>query len=432
MIVQHNLSAMNTNRNLRLTGKRLARNSERLSSGLKLNRAADDAAGLTISEKMRWQIRGLDKSSVNAQEGIAMIQVADGALSEVHDMLHRMEEIATQAANDTNTDADREALGKELTHLQSEINRISKTTTYNTYPVLEVPQLVNLEGGSGTGKMDTLVNVPGIGNKYASVMDFTTISADNKSELVGKSFTVSCSANCNQVFTFAFNDGTTTEATVSGTNLTVAVGLGDESITSGGDITSKIYDAVVSKQSEITGEGGAGVVHIGHANGIASDNGKLIMYSISGGPNYSPGMGMVSMSNMITESYPFNLQIGALEGQSLSVDMKTVNTATLGINALDVSSYETAGESITAIHEAVAKVSDHRAYLGAIQNRLEHTIRNLQATSEKTSAAESLIRDTDMAGTMVEYSKDNILAQAGQSMLAQANQQNQGVTNLLG
>ena len=269
MVVQHNLTAANANRQLGITTNAQQKSTEKLSSGYRINRASDDAAGLSISEKMRSQIRGLDQASTNAEDGISAVNVAEGALNEAHDILQRMNELATQAANDTNTSVDRTAIKAEIDQLVSEIDRIQSTTQFNT---------MNLLDGTFTGK---------------------------------------------------------------------------------------------------------------------------------------------------------NLQVGSLAGQTIGISIGNMNAATLGVNSLDVSSNSAAGTSMTAIQNAIEKVSTQRSALGAITNRLEHTVKNLDTTSENTSAAESRIRDVDMAEEMVTYSKNSILMQAGQSMLAQANQQNQGVLSLL-
>src|SRR5574344_1625709 len=269
MVVQHNLSAMNTSRQLGGVTNSLSKSTEKLSSGYRINRAADDAAGLSISEKMRSQIRGLNKASTNAQDGISLIQTAEGALNETHSILQRMNELSTQAANDTNTTTDRDAIQAEIDALTSEIDRIQSTTQFNT---------MNLLDGSFTGK---------------------------------------------------------------------------------------------------------------------------------------------------------NLQVGSLSGQAISVSISSMNSGSIGVSGLSVSSFASAGSAMNKIQSAIDKVSTQRSALGALQNRLEHTIANLDTTSENTSSAESRIRDVDMAKEMVEYSKNNILAQAGQSMLAQANQSTQGVLGLL-
>ena len=274
MVVQHNLQAANTNRQLGITTSAQAKSTEKLSSGYKINRAADDAAGLSISEKMRSQIRGLNKASSNAQDGVSLVQTAEGALNETHSILQRMNELATQAANGTNTTVDRSAIKAELDQLTSEIDRIQSTTQFNT---------MNLLDGTFSGK------------------------------------------------------------------------------------TNKM-----------------------------------------------------------------KLQVGALSGQSIDFSIANMNALKIGLKkALSVSTFTKAGSYMKSVQDAIEVVSKQRSAMGAIQNRLEHTIANLDTTSENTQSAESRIRDTDMASEMVTYSKNNILAQAGQSMLAQANQSTQGVLSLL-
>ena len=271
MVVQHNITASNANRQLGITTGSLAKSTEKLSSGFKINRAADDAAGLSISEKMRNQIRGLDQASANASDAISLIQTAEGALNESHSILQRMSELCVQAANDTNMTADRTAIQSEITALTSELDRIASTTQFNKQNLLD------------------------------------------------------------------------------------------------GTFSSK------------------------------------------------------------------NLQIGANAGQNLTISIAGSSATALGISAaIDVSSYSSASAGITTVQNAIENLSTLRSNLGALQNRLEHTVANLDTTSENTSSAESRIRDVDMAKEMVNYSKNNILAQAGQSMLAQANQQTSGVVNLLG
>ncbi len=293
MVVQHNMQAANSNRMLGITTSAQAKSTEKLSSGYRINRAADDAAGLAISEKMRSQIRGLDRASTNAQDGISVVQTAEGALNEVHSMLQRMNELATQAANDTNTSQDRSQIKLELNQLTSEIDRVASTTQFNT---------MNLLDGTFTGKNLQVGSLSGQNIK----LDISLMSAK---------------------------------------------GLG---LVGNGKVTS--YDAVTADQLT---------------------------------------------SNML---------VGASKGAD---------------------GYNQAGGVMKKVQDAIDKVSTQRAKLGAVQNRLEHTIANLDNVSENTQSAESRIRDTDMAKEMVTYSKNNILAQAGQSMLAQANQSNQGVLSLL-
>jgi len=276
MIVQHNMKAANANRQLGINATNLSKSTEKLSSGFRINRAGDDAAGLSISEKMRGQIRGLDQASNNAQDGISMIQTAEGALGEVHSVLQRMRELTVQAANDTNVTADRNAIKEELTSLQEEITRIGDQTEFNTQKLL---------------------------------------------------------------------DGTKSGA-----------------------------------------------------------------------------------SNAI------NLQVGANSGQNIAFSISDMRAAALSVvvgSDIGVSSYQSATSAVDVVNAAITKVSTQRSQLGAVQNRLEHTITNADNTSENLQAAESRIRDVDMADEMVKYSKNNILQQAAQSMLAQSNQSTQGVLSLL-
>ena len=269
MVVQHNMAASNANRQLGISTNTLSKSTEKLSSGYRINRAADDAAGLSISEKMRSQIRGLNKASSNAQDGISAIQTAEGALNEAHSILQRMNELATQSANDTNTTADRTAVQSEVNALTNELSRIASTSQFNTQ---------NLLDGTFTGK---------------------------------------------------------------------------------------------------------------------------------------------------------NLQVGALENQKITISIGTMNAKALGVASLNVKSFIKAGSAMTLIQKAISKVSGQRSDLGALQNRLEHTVNNLDNISENTQTAESRIRDTDMASEMVQYSATSIIQQAGQSMLAQANSQTQGVLSLI-
>ena len=274
MVVQHNMAAANANRQLGISTGTLSKSTEKLSSGYRINRAADDAAGLSISEKMRSQVRGLNKASSNAQDGISLIQTAEGALNETHSILQRMNELATQAANDTNTSTDRKAVKAEMDQLYEEINRIQSTTQFNTQ---------NLLDGSFSGKS-------------------------------------------------------------------------------------------------------------------------------------------------------LNLQVGSLSGQKIGIKISKMDAKSiLSVEQADlkVSSFTEAGKSMSNIQSAIQLVSNQRSQLGAVQNRLEHTVNNLDNISENTQTAESRIRDTDMASEMVQYSATSIIQQAGQSMLAQANSQTQGVLSLI-
>ena len=361
MVVQHNLQAANANRQLGLTTQYQGKSTEKLSSGYKINRAADDAAGLAISEKMRSQIRGLDKASTNASDGISVVQTAEGALNEVHAMLQRMNELATQAANDTNTSIDRSQLKLEINQLTSEIDRISSSTQFNTMNLLD-----------GT---------------FAE-----------KNLQVG--------ALCGQKI----------EISIKPMN---AAGLG---------LTVKT-SYVVSQSIDYATDESRGINTFARAShGWIKGWSKA---SIASAPE-----GTV-VGQWKTSTIPYNVNnalVASTFASDTTIALKSFSKARPEdvAKVLSVSSFENAGATMKLVQNAIDLVSTQRANLGAIQNRLEHTIANLDVTSENTSSAESRVRDTDMAKEMVTYSKNNILAQAGQSMLAQANQSTQGVLSLLG
>jgi len=337
MVVQHNMTAANTNRQLGITTKQQQSSTEKLSTGYRINRAADDAAGLSISEKMRNQIRGLNKASTNAQTAVSLIQTAEGALDETHSILQRMNELATQAANDTNTTADRNAIQLEMNQLASEINRISSTTQFNTQ---------NLIDGSFT-------------NKKIQV----------------------------------------------------------------GSLNGQKIELSITAMS-------AGALFASNNAGFASDvDGKKSTRVAK--MNTDLKVGSTKLTSTVVDSTKLPVNHTGTDHKHISVKTTTTTTAAL-YDQIDVSNFSTSGATMTFVQSAIERVSSMRSTLGSVQNRLEHTIKNLDAMSENTQSAESLIRDTDMASEMVNYSKNNILAQAGQSMLAQANQSNQGVLSLLG
>ena len=388
MVVQHNLQAMNSNRMLGITTSSQSKVTEKLSSGYKINRAADDAAGLSISEKMRKQIRGLDQASANAQDGISSVQTAEGALGEVHDMLQRMNELAVQAANGTNSTSDRTAIQNEIKQLTTEIDRVAETTKFNETYLLK---------GDVKGSTKTITLKPhdaGLKGSmvYTEGADSATFSVPELKEsdtimIGGKQYTIKANDNPDL-----------------------------DEITS-----DKAYGFMAAELKKAN--------QIGAAEPTAVDvqPGATNVFTITLG------------TQTVAKPLAFNLHVGADADMTnkISVNIETMNSAYLGIKDLnvvdneDVSPGAQATYAIDAIADAIQKVSDQRSALGAVQNRLEHTIKNLDNVVENTTAAESQIRDTDMASTMVEYTKNNILMQAGQSMLAQANQSTQGVMSLL-
>ncbi len=392
MIVQHNLTAMNSNRQLGITTGAQAKSSEKLSSGYRINRAGDDAAGLKISEKMRSQVRGLTRASTNAQDGVSLIQTAEGALNEAHSILQRMNELAVQGANDTNEGIDRDAINQELNALVSELDRISTTTQFNKQNLLDGSfQDKNLQVGANANQKIAI----SIDNMNAKSLGLTDIET-----------TVTYEAQKGGVYN---------KANYQGMSYTYSTGL---------EMSENRAAAISAFKAEISGK-------YTSANYAIQTNGKYV--ALTDGKEFSGISGVIAhdiskrtaeMSAEITKNFETYLTMSSKTATALSSYTKTGNVC--------VDNYAAANSSITAIQDAINQVSSQRSALGAIQNRLEHTIANLDNVAENTQAAESRIRDLDMAAEMVEYSKNNILAQAGQSMLAQANQSTQGVLSLLG
>jgi flagellin len=485
MVVQHNLQAMNANRMLNVTTGQQAKSTEKLSSGYKINRAADDAAGLTISEKMRKQIRGLDQASTNAQDGVSSVQTAEGALTEVHSMLQRMNELAVQAANGTNAESDRQAIQDEIDQLTTEIDRVAETTKFNEIYLLKGDS----EGGTKTEKL--AAHDAGLAGTLVDNGDTATFTAKalkhgEEINIAGKSYTVDGvtkptnnsiaqgtmgAAGAKGTYTFALAGmqadlNSKATFTIDGKDYTIDVAKDDDATAIGTKLATalngKIDDGLGTKYAvtnnagtltfeagtagannkAITGaykplENGTTVTDIYNkmkdelatASSIGTDTAATVTNNNDG--TFTITKGSVS----VAESLSFNLHVGADADltNKINVNIETMNSAYLGIKNLNVTDKTgtAATYAVDAIADAVAKVSSQRSALGAVQNRLEHTIDNLDNVVENTTSAESRIRDTDMAEEMVNYSKNNILAQAGQSMLAQANQSTQGVLSLL-
>jgi len=435
--ITHNLTAMNTDRQLGITSEKKKKSVEKLSSGYKINRSADDAANLQISEKMRKQVRGLKKASNNIQDGISLIQTADGALAEVHDILQRMNELAVQAANDTNAGEDREAVHKELLQLKKEINRIGRTTQFNTHTVLWAKQIIEIEADDYDDVImeDTFSGIANHVNPvYGKCLDFKNVTMNNKEELIGKKFFVTCSDNCSQTFSFQFTDQSTSNVNTPSLgghgNLTVQIGVKDTALTSGADIVQKIYELVDSQQQAM-GTQGDPDTYIGHANGISTDGSKMIFYSIRLGPPYAEGMGLVKATDMMNLEEDYHIQVSDNPYQEITLKLRTISASTLGLGKMSVDSFTNAGKTMEEVKNAIDNLSDYRAYLGAMQNRLEKAMSNVDNTSENTQRSESQLRDTDMAEEMVNYSKNKILEQIGQVMFAQTSHARDDVMSLL-
>lgn len=401
MVVQHNLTAMNANRQLGITSGAQAKSSEKLSSGYRINRAGDDAAGLKISEKMRSQIRGLDKASSNAQDGISLIQTAEGALGEAHSILQRMNELAVQGANDTNESIDRDAINEELSALTSELDRIASTTQFNKQNLLDGSfTSKNLQVGANS---DQKISIS-IGQMNSKALGLHNIAGTTTQSQTGKKvtgFTFGKYSTKATVSTDVFSD----QVTAANTSLKEAV---DAAKTAAGYM----------KQIDF----GTGSAYYMNATGSKFEGAASAMSADA-----------VALKTTISDAFKTNWKTkAATYANTVNViaDKTTVGQATT-LTDPSVKDYASANATIDAVQKAINSVSSQRSALGALQNRLEHTVANLDNVSENTSSAESRIRDTDMADEMVEYSKNNILAQAGQSMLAQANQSTQGVLSLL-
>jgi flagellin len=404
--INHNIAALNTYRQLSANNVLGNKSLEKLSSGLRINRAGDDAAGLAISEKMRGQIRGLDQASRNAQDAISMIQTAEGALNETHSILQRMRELAVQAGNDTITASDRNEIQKEINQLSTEINRIGNTAEFNTQ------KLLNATSGSVTVPVP---GTPATAGVYTVTIGTADITIDGE--------------------TFAYDAG----------------GDGSTAWKDAASLVSMINsNAILSEKytAEVSGTDVNLTQNTGYESATepsVSGTGASISTTTAGAAAVPDTPGKSS----------FSMQIGANENQTMTIDLADMRAAALGITgtgegftivatvtngtdnqavekALDVSTASSAGKATTMVQQAIDKVSAERSKLGACQNRLEHTINNLGTSSENLATAESRIRDVDMAAEMMEFTKMSILQQAATAMLAQANQQPQMVLQLLG
>ena len=447
MVVQHNMQAANANRMLNVTTSAQSKSTEKLSSGYRINRAADDAAGLTISEKMRKQIKGLDRASTNAEDGVSAVQTAEGALTEVHSMLQRMNELATQSANGTNSNTDRKAIQDEIDQLTTEIDRVSETTKFNETYLLK---------GDGAEKAHN-VNAHDAGLDGVTLTDkgntvevtLKELNAGDKISIAGKNYTIGATVDQAKKLYDGIAKGN--KITVNGTTYELA----DATDAAKGQISKTDLDGLIDKGTTVEyGNKKAYVINDKATTGIDDNDSSVvtaakayelesaeIVKASSIGTDTKATAGTLT-NNTFTltkgkvnynDALSFNLHVGADADMTnkITVNIDSMNSAGLGVKGIKADTEQDATYAIDAIADAISTVSSQRSSLGAVQNRLEHTINNLDNVVENTTSAESRIRDTDMAEEMVNYSKNNILAQAGQSMLAQANQSNQGVLSLL-
>ena len=483
MVVQHNLTAMNSNRMLGLTTASQAKSTEKLSSGYKINRAADDAAGLSISEKMRKQIRGLTQASSNAQDGISAVQTAEGALNEVQDMLQRMNELAVKAANGTQSEDDRSYIQNEIDQLTTEIDRVAETTKFNETYLLKGDQdnekAYTYTYGTATNKVAT-VTMPTTDSQKGTklTVEFkNTASGDAQNEVaklirdqglsVTYTSTTAASGTANKfdvTASVSLNGTDKYSVAKNGNNYDIKDSKGNAiatiTLTNTGLGTNK-NDKIEGSETITASEAKAGYgngetikYYDKDGNGIPENAlGKYFSSTSTGGtvtstprsdaPQIYDALGNkitaaaadVTGKQDLTGALTLTLHVGAdaTSNNQISVNLDAMSAKGLGVNGLKVDGADdtNAKNAIETIKESIQKVSTQRSALGAVQNRLEHTISNLDNVVENTTSAESQIRDTDMATEMVKYSNNNILAQAGQAMLAQANQSNQGVLSLL-
>lgn len=411
MIINHNMNALNAHRNMGVNNTASGKSMEKLSSGLRINRAGDDAAGLAISEKMRGQIRGLEQSSRNASDGISLIQTAEGALNETTNILQRMRELAVQSANDTNTADDREQLQKEMTQLGEEIDRIANNTEFNTKKLLNGNM-----GKATTAVAGTVENKGNLKNDVAQGTKFEELKDINGNNLG-----------------IAENDEITATWSVGGTQYSASITVvKDDTLVK---LKNKMEaDPTINTVNIATGAITVTAAKTGTANQI---NGLSIEVKSANGDRKEAASNALSSFATGTQAADTrtngsaNLQIGANGGQQLNLSIEDMRATSLGVSNLQVGTQSQANTAINVIDEATKRVSSERANLGAAQNRLEYTISNLDNTAENLTSAESTLRDVDMAKEMMEYSKNNILSQAAQSMISQANQQPQNVLQLL-
>ncbi|RTE07906.1 flagellin [Paenibacillus whitsoniae] len=533
MRINHNIAAANTHRQLTGNTAAASKSLEKLSSGLRINRAGDDAAGLAISEKMRAQIRGLDMAAKNAQDGISLIQTAEGALNETHSILQRMRELADQSANGTNTADDRAALQEEVKQLKDEIDRIGNTTEFNTQKLLNgnlksagganvaadattSAVIAKLSGALSTGAAVINQNASSTVFQQETIsidgtdikIDWQNLSTAEKGILSGMT-TSSASRNAaadlivskineaidksgsNVAHITGYVDSTghlnlksgsegidskiTTTTSVTNGVLTNAIGatattgstkyngtttagvavdmqIGGQQLqvtmpvaTAGDDMATVAANLQAAIKTAVDARNTANGVTAGQKGYIdevvvnATKDGRLEVLSNSGPITFSDRTGTTDVQNLglsqaQTESSSgggVTFQIGANRGQTISFGIGDMRSAALGISGVDIGSATSASQALDTLDSAIKNVSSQRSKMGAVQNRLEHTINNLQTASENLTAAESRIRDVDMAKEMMDFTKSNILSQAAQAMLAQANQQPQGVLQLL-
>ena len=498
MRIQHNIGAMNANRNLSLNHSKLSKNLEKLSSGYRINRSADDAAGLAISEKMRADLAALEQAENNIQDGIALVQTADGAMQEIHDMLDRMTALAAQASNGTLSHEEREQIQAEVDALLEEITRIKDTTEFSGIPLLQgnnvvttkAPEILgglptwvtsasnttqanHLAGTYDTKEAYTITTTTTVGSSVtvtttngtsvvqhaAAYLDFSALTTSNVSDLLGKNqgfYTTCCT--CNNHYSIKFTSGSGTSHITSGTHHIYTVGI--SGVTTGKELVDRILTATNSNPNshftKLAASGANKDILVIYDDRYLSGttfkptlaSGSTVKESIDypqwsyegssakPSPSSSRGLfgeGVAYDASTLSTGSDVVLQIGATAeaADRLKIDLPNMGLSKIGINGLSVMTEQTAMDAISAIKAGIEYVNQERGRMGAYQNRLEHAFNANSNTRENLAAAESQIRDTDVSKEMMSYTKNNILAQSAQAMLAQANQTPQGVLQLL-
>ncbi len=436
MIIQHNMSAVFTNRQLGRSTSNKAKASEKLGSGYRINRAADDAAGLSISEKMRGQIRGLEQAEENLQDGISLLHTADGAMEEIHSILQRIRELGVQAANDTNEFADRKSIQEEINQLTDNIDDITDNTEFNEIKILkggylqvkaeetkegELPSWFGIPSQLTMGDLTIPGNSAPAKHSYASI-DFSGVDAANINELIGKGFYSTC-CTCTEKYSIRFLD---TEVASSGSpNPIININI------SGISAPEELVDKILAQGSP----------YMNHYTSLMkepSDAKKLILYdwrenqASDAANGYGVvGSGYIKTTVTKTGDTALNIQAGANSNQKIGIELPQTDTLQLGVRGINVLNSESAGHSISFAENAIRNISRERSRLGAIGNQMEAAASNVGTTAENLTASESRIRDLDMAKEMVELSKSSILQQVGQSMMTQSVQNTEGVLMLL-
>lgn len=459
MIVRNNAIASNANRMLGINNNKISKASEKLSTGYRINRASDDAAGLAVSEKMRWQIRGLDQAARNSQDGISLIQAADGGMQEIHGILQRCRELAVQSSSGTYTDNDREFIQSEVNQLTKEVDRLADDTQFNCYSLLSGKK--DKEGNVGTtdsiaDSVQSITTTGGVTDKYiysgtsyaSAIVDFSNIkSTGDVANLVDKGFNYTC-CTCNKAYSIKFVDGNPNTTRLNDSNPVMEVDV--SSITNGTDLVKKIIETAYGQPNfvynpQVPNLPVGATSFVNHYSQLATDTSGTKLYIYDNRPematstyHWPSGDSGTFKLNVYGEPiqgkdkfFFADIQVGSEEGQTVRLEVQNVTAKQLGVEGLLVSSEKNARSAISKIDKAINKVSSGRATLGAYQNRLEHAINSTNNTSENLQSGESRIRDTDMAKSTMELAKNKILQQATQNMLSQANKMPESIVNLI-